>query len=79
MNASAISPVQRAQALEGLVRKHANDAEGNRYLSKEVAVAFAGNGLYGIGAPRAYSDEESDRMTQIETIETISRFGGSAG
>ena len=41
MNASAISPVQRAEALEGLVRKHADDAEGNRYLSKEVAVAFA--------------------------------------
>ena len=79
MNSPAISPVQRAQALEALVRKHADDADGNRRLSKEVAVAFAENGLYRIGAPRAYSGEESDPMAQIETIETISRFDGSAG
>jgi len=79
MNSPAISPVQRAQALEALVRKHADDADGNRRLSKEVAVAFAENGLYRIGAPRTYCGEESDPMTQIETIETISRFDGSAG
>jgi alkylation response protein AidB-like acyl-CoA dehydrogenase len=79
MNFPAISPVQRAQALEALIRKHADDADGNRHLSKEVAVAFAENGLYRIGAPKAYSGEESDPMTQIETIETISRFDGSAG
>ena len=79
MNSPAISPVQRAQALEGLIRQHADDADGNRRLSKEVAVAFAENGLYRIGAPRAYSGEESDPMAQIETIETISRFDGSAG
>lgn len=79
MNSPAISPVQRAQALEALVRKHADDADGNRRLSKEVAVAFAENGLYRIGAPRTYSGEESDPMAQIETIETISRFDGSAG
>tara|TARA_B110000503_G_scaffold138959_1_gene226195 strand:- start:659 stop:1810 length:1152 start_codon:yes stop_codon:yes gene_type:complete len=79
MNSSPISPVQRAQALEGLVRKHADDADSNRRLSKEVAVAFAENGLYRIGAPRAYSGEASDPMTQIETIETIARFDGSAG
>ncbi len=79
MNFPSISPVQRAQALEALIRKHADDADGNRHLSKEVAVAFAENGLYRIGAPKVYSGEESDPMTQIETIETISRFDGSAG
>jgi indole-3-acetate monooxygenase len=79
MNPPSISPVQRAQALESLVRKHADDADNNRRLSKEVAVAFAENGLYRIGAPKAYSGEESDPMTQIETIETISRFDGAAG
>ena len=63
MNSPVISPVQRAQALEALVRKHADDADGNRRLSKEVAVAFAENGLYRIGAPRAYSGEESDPIT----------------
>ncbi|MDG1230890.1 MAG: acyl-CoA dehydrogenase family protein [Pseudomonadales bacterium] len=79
MNDPATSPVQRAQALEALIRAHAEEADGNRRLAKEVAVAFAENGLYRIGAPRAYSGEESDPMTQIETIETISRFDGSAG
>ena len=79
MNDPATSPVQRAQALEALIRGHAEEADGNRRLAKEVAVAFAENGLYRIGAPRAYSGEESDPMTQIETIETISRFDGSAG
>jgi len=79
MNDPAISPVQRARALVVLVRNHAEDADKNRHLSKEVAAAFAESGLYRIGAPRAYSGEESDPMTQIETIETVSRFDGSAG
>ena len=50
MNPPDISPVQRAQALEALVRKHADAADSNRRLSKEVAAAFAENGLYRIGA-----------------------------
>ena len=79
MKSHAISPVQRAQALESLVRLHADESEQNRRLSKEVAMAFAENGLYRIGAPKTYSGEESDPITQIETIETISRFDGSAG
>ena len=37
----------------GLMRQHADDAESNRYLSKEVALVFAKNGLYKIGASRA--------------------------
>lgn len=78
MNLRTISPVQRAQALEDLIRKHADAADSNRRLSKEVAVAFAENGLYRIGAPKAYSGEESDPRTQIETIETVARFDGSA-
>lgn len=44
-----------------------------------MAVAFAENGLYRIGAPKVYSGEESDPMSQIETIEVISRFDDSAG
>jgi len=53
MTAPVISPVQRAPRWAGLMRQHADDAESNRYLSKEVALAFAKNGLYKIGASRA--------------------------
>ena len=53
MTSPVISPVQRAQRWTGLMRQHADDAESNRYLSKEVALAFAKNGLYKIGASRA--------------------------
>jgi hypothetical protein len=35
------------------MRQHADDAGSNRYLSKEVALAFAKKGLYKIGASRA--------------------------
>ena len=58
MKSPAVSPVQRAEALESLVRQHADDADSNRHLSKEVAVAFAENGLYRIGAPKTLSGEE---------------------
>ena len=53
MTTPVISPVQRAPRWAGLMRQHADDAESNRYLSKEVALVFAKNGLYKIGASRA--------------------------
>lgn len=73
------SPVERARSLEFLVRRHADDADRQRRLSPEVARAFADNGLYRIGAPRSFGGEEADPVTQIETIEAISTFDGSAG
>ncbi len=73
------SPVERAETLESLVRQHADDADQNCRLPAPVAAGFAEQGLYRIGAPRAYLGEEADPMTQIKTIETISRFDGSAG
>ena len=71
--------MQRAAALEALVREHADAADRDRRLPAAVARAFADHGLYRIGAPRAYAGEEADPRTQIETIETISRFDGAAG
>jgi alkylation response protein AidB-like acyl-CoA dehydrogenase len=79
MESRHLSPVDRALSLESLVREHADSADEHRRLPKEVAVAFAENGLYRIAAPKIFSGEESDPMTQIETIEAISRFDGSAG
>ena len=53
MTSPVISTVHRAQRCAGLMRQHADDAESNRYLLKEVPLAFAKNGLYKIGASRA--------------------------
>ena len=53
MTSPVISPVQRSPRWAGLMRQDADDAETNLYLSKEVALVFAKNGLDKIGASRA--------------------------
>ena len=79
MTSPVISPVQGAQPRAGLMRQHTDDAKSNRYLSKEVAVAFAKNGQFKIGALRAWPGEESDPITQVQITERISIFDGPAG
>jgi len=77
--ATVRAPVARAAALEDIVREHADESERQRHLHADVARAFAESGLYRIAAPRDCYGEEADPATQIETIETISRFDGSSG
>jgi len=71
--------LDRARGLEALVRSHAEDAERTRRLPGPVARAFAESGLYRIGAPRSLSGFDADPITQMEVIEIVSRFDGSAG
>lgn len=73
------TPLERANALEALVRQHADEADHARRLSPVVARALAENGLYRISAPVEFGGEESEPLMQLETIETISRFDGAAG
>ena len=77
--AFADSPVERALALEGLVREHADQSERDRRLHPAVAEAFAAAGLYRIAAPRDCFGEEAPPVAQIETIEAVSRFDGASG
>ena len=79
MNAFSTLPLERARALEPLVRRFAEQGDIECRLPAPVAQALAENGLYRIGAPVAYGGEEADPVTQIETIETISGFDGAAG
>ena len=72
-------PVNRALALEGLVREHADQSERDRRLHPVVAEAFAAAGLYRIAAPQDCFGEEAPPLEQIETIEAISRFDGASG
>jgi len=77
--AFAEPPVERALALEGLVREHADESERERRLHPAVAAGFASAGLYRIAAPRDFFGEEAPPVAQIETIEAISRFDGASG
>lgn len=73
------TPLERAASLEALVRQHADESERQRHLHREVAEAFAETGLFRIAAPEDCFGEGADPCTQIETIEVISGFDGSAG
>ncbi len=73
------TPLERAHALEDLVRQHADEGERLRRLPEPVAEAFAASGLYRIGAPEHLAGLDADPMTQMAVIEAVSRFDGSAG
>ncbi len=74
-----MDPVDRAVNLYDLVRQHADDAERNCRLSPVVSEAMAAAGLYRIAAPKDFYGEEVDPVTQIRTIEALSRADGSTG
>ncbi len=70
--------VERAQNLQGLIRKHADESEVQRYLSATVAHEFSAAGLYRIAAPADFYGSEESPRTQIETIETVAYADGSS-
>jgi alkylation response protein AidB-like acyl-CoA dehydrogenase len=70
--------VERAIALQPLVRTHADTSEAQRHLQAEVAQAFAQEGLYRIAAPQEWHGSAQDPLTQVETIEAIAQADGSA-
>ena len=76
---AAEDPVARARELVPLVREHADEAERERRLPRNVAEAMAVAGLHRIAAPRSVGGGECDPVTQIETIEVISAADGASG
>ncbi len=72
------SAVERATALQPLVRAHADASEAQRHLSAEVAQAFAREGLFRIAATRDCLGSAEPPRTQVETIEAIAYADGSA-
>lgn len=75
---AASDPEARAEALEGLIREHADQAERDRRLPQPVAAAFAAAGLYRMGAPAWCGGASADPLTQFRTIERVARADGSA-
>ncbi len=67
------------ESLKPVIEAHAADAEAQRFLSNEVAQAMAQAGLYRVAAPRSLNGAEAHPITQIKTIEAVSRIHGSTG
>jgi len=76
---AADDPVERARALQPLVREAAAEAESERRLPARVAEAMAKAGLYRVAAPPEFQGAEGAPATQIRTIEAIAEADGAAG
>jgi alkylation response protein AidB-like acyl-CoA dehydrogenase len=80
MNDAEFEPYQqKIEALSDLIRGHAAEAEANRYLNQEVALAMAKAGLYRVAAPRSFGGGEVYPSTQIRVIEAVSEIDGATG
>ena len=71
--------VERARALQPLVRSCAERADAERRLPAELVRALAEAGLFRIAAPRSCGGIEADPREQILAIEAISEADGAAG
>lgn len=71
--------VERARALQPLVREFAERADAERRLPLEVVRALREAGLFRIAVARAQGGAEADPRSQILAIEAISEADGAAG
>jgi alkylation response protein AidB-like acyl-CoA dehydrogenase len=71
--------VERARALQPLVRSFAARAEAERTLPRELVSALAEAGLFRIAVARSQGGAEAGPRAQIEAIEAISAADGAAG
>jgi len=78
--ADAVDPdfVERARALQPLVRGAAAEGDRDRRLPARVAQAMAEAGLYRLGVPTALGGFGADPATQVRVIETIAQADGAA-
>jgi indole-3-acetate monooxygenase len=70
---------ERIDALASLIGEHAAQSDQQRHLVSDVAVAMAKAGLYRSGVPRSIGGDEAHPLTQVQTIEAVSRIHGSTG
>ncbi|MFI5317506.1 MAG: acyl-CoA dehydrogenase family protein, partial [Myxococcota bacterium] len=71
--------VERARALQPLVREFADRAEAERTLPLEVVRALAQAGLFRIAVSASVGGAEANPRDQILAIEAISEADGAAG
>ena len=71
--------LERARALEPLVRGHADAAERDRRLARPVLEAMRDAGLFRMFTPRALGGLETDPVTVARIAEEVGRFDSAAG
>ena len=71
--------VERARALQPLVRSFADRADAERQLPLELVRALAQAGLFRIAVARSQGGAEADPRAQILAIEAIAEADGAAG
>ena len=77
--ATDLSPIETANALQALVREHADEAEAQGYVAEPVVRTLARAGLYRLCAPAVFGGVEADPITTIKVIEAISAGDGATG
>jgi alkylation response protein AidB-like acyl-CoA dehydrogenase len=68
-----------ARAIGPLIRKHADEAERERRLSKPVLQALKETGLLKMATPKSLGGLESDPITRALVVEEIGRHDSAAG
>jgi alkylation response protein AidB-like acyl-CoA dehydrogenase len=71
--------IEAAQALEPVIREHADEAEQKRRLSRPVVEALAAAGLFRLYAPKSLGGLEVDPVTCARLVEVVSGFDSAAG
>lgn len=73
------SPVQRAEAVLGLLRESAPRIEAERALHADVVKALNAQRLFRVLLPRSLGGDEADLKTLAQVIETIASADASTG
>ncbi len=77
---SEFAPYSEAIArLEPLITRYAEVSDRQGHLASEVAQGMALAGLYRVAVPESIGGGEAHPLTQVQTIEAVSRIHGSTG
>ena len=67
------------QEIAPIIRKHSDDAERERRLSKPALEALRETGLLGMATPKSLGGLETDPITRALVVEEVSRHDSAAG
>ena len=79
LSASDEAFIEKAVALQPLVREHADQTERERQIGKTLVDAMTAAGLYRVAAPTAIGGGQTHPFAQIRVIEAISEADGATG